>query len=144
LGENGRNQAALRKYAQFPADSPYRLTVLLNQAELLAENGDLANALELSRQAYKMSPALSETQLCYADKLHKTGNSSLIPDVVKFSSGQTYRPQLEKLWIAGMEERIKQCNIVIQKETVKELCRRLLSLAPGNRKALDVLMQLKN
>lgn len=144
LGENGRNQAALRKYAQFPADSPYRLTVLLNQAELLAENGDLANALELSRQAYKMSPALPETQLCYADKLHKTGNSALIPDVVKFSSGQTYRPQLEKLWIAGMEERIKQCNIVTQKETVKELCRRLLSLAPGNRKALDVLKQLKN
>ena len=144
LGENGRNQAALNKYAQFPAVSPYRIAVLLNQAELLAENGDLAKALVLAEQAYKISPGLPETQLCYADKLYKNGDAALIPDVVKLTSGQNYRRQLEKLWIAGMQERIKRCNIVNQKETVKELCRQLLAVDVNNSVALELLRKIEN
>jgi predicted Zn-dependent protease len=51
LAENGRHQAALEKYALFPDDSPYRVVVLLNTAELFAETGDMAKALELSKLA---------------------------------------------------------------------------------------------
>ncbi len=143
LGENGRIQAALNKYAQFPAASPYQLAVLLNQAELLAEKGDLTKALDLSRQAYKMFPDLPETQLCYADKLYKSGNVNLIPEVIKLSSGQTHRHRLEKLWVAGMQARINQCDIITQKETIRELCRRLLAVVPDNSIALGLLKKIE-
>ena len=144
LGENGRNKAALDKYALFPTNSPYQLAVLLNQAELFAENGDLAKALDFARQAYKITPVLAETQLCYADKLYKNGDLTLIPDIVKLSPNQSFSQELKKLWIAGMQARIKQCNIMTQKETVKELCRRLLSVSPDNSTALETLETLKN
>ena len=46
LAENGRHQAALRKYAALPENSPYQLDVLLNTAELFAEMGNISQALE--------------------------------------------------------------------------------------------------
>lgn len=143
LGENGRNQAALQKYAQIPSDSLYRLAVLLNQAELWAENGDLTKALDLARQVYKIAPDVPEVQLCYADKLYKTGNLILIPDILKLASGRKYRQQFEKLWIAGMQERIRQSNINTQKEKIRELCRQLLAVNGDNSVALEALKKLE-
>jgi hypothetical protein len=142
LGENGRNQAALDKYALFPAASPYRIAVLLNKAELFAENGDSAKALALSRQAYEITPDIPEVQLCYADKLYKAGKLTLIPDVLILASGQKYRQQFEILWVAGMQERIKQCNPNTQKEKIREFCRQLLTVDGDNTFALDALKKL--
>lgn len=143
LGENGKNKAALEKYAEIPSDSPYRIAILLNQAELLSENGDFAKALELSGQAYKIMPDAPEVQLCYADKLYKSGKLNRIPDIVKLSFGKKYGQQLKKLWTEGMQERIRQCNINTQKETVKELCRQLLAVDKDNSVALEYLKKLK-
>jgi tetratricopeptide (TPR) repeat protein len=64
LGENGRNQAALDKYSRFTPESPYYAVVLLNMAEILAEMGDNARALELSRAAYLRYPDSPQVQLC--------------------------------------------------------------------------------
>ena len=144
LGENGRNQAALKKYAQIPSDSPYRIAVLLNQAELFAEKGDFTRALILIRQAHKIAPDVPEVQLCYADKLYKTGNLTAIPDVLKLLSGQKYRQQFEKLWVAGMQERIRQSNPSTQKEKVLEFCRQLLAVDNDNTIALELLKKLDN
>ena len=44
------------------------------------------------------------------------GKLTLIPDVLILASGQKYRQQFETLWVAGMQERIKQSNPNTQKE----------------------------
>ena len=142
LAENGRNRAALARYRMFPEKSPYRVTVLLNMAELFAESGDLTNALGSARQAYDLAPQDVETQFCYADKLHKQGKLSMIPEVVKISTSPNHRRRLEKLWVAGMEQRIRECNVNTQREKVRELCRQLLVVAPDNNTALEYLKTL--
>jgi tetratricopeptide (TPR) repeat protein len=142
LGENGRNQAALNKYAQIPLESPYQIAVLLNRAELFAEKGDFSTALISAGQAYKISPEVPEVQLCYADKLYKAGKLTLIPDVLILASGQKYRQQFETLWVAGMQERIKQCNPNTQKAKIREFCRQLLTVDGDNTFALDALKKL--
>ena len=142
LAENGRNQSALKKYALFPEKSPYTIAVLLNMAELYAEDGNIDQALILSARAYNLAPSIPETQLCYADKLHKKGDWKTIPDIVKLSSSNPYRRKLEPLWISGMEQRIKDCNINTQREKIRELCRQLLVIAPDNNIALEYLKKL--
>ena len=142
LAENGRNQAALKKYALFPAQSPYTVAVLLNMAELYAEAGNIDQALILSARAYNRAPAMPETQLCYADKLYKKGDWKPIPDIIKLSSSNTFRRRLEPLWVSGMEQRIKDCNINTQREKIRELCRQLLVIAPDNNIALEYLKKL--
>ena len=142
LAENGRNRAALARYRMFPENSPYRVTVLLNMAELFAESGDLTNALGSARQAYDLAPQDVETQFCYADKLHKQGKLSMIPEVVKISTSPNHRRRLEKLWVAGMEQRIRECNVNTQREKVRELCRQLLVVAPDNNTAIEYLKTL--
>ena len=136
LGENGRNRTALKKYALFPPDSPYKLAVLLNTAELYAENGNLSRAVELARQAYEAAPDLPETQLCYAGKLQKNGNLTDIPDVVKLTSATPYRKELEKLFIAGMEARIKATDVAKAPEKLYNLCGTLLQIDPYNKTAV--------
>ena len=142
LAENGRNQSALKKYALFPEKSQYTIAVLLNMAELYAEDGNIDQALILSARAYNLAPSMPETQLCYADKLHKKGDWKTIPDIVKLSSSNPYRRKLEPLWISGMEQRIKDCNINTQREKIRELCRQLLVIAPDNNIALEYLKKL--
>lgn len=142
LAENGRNQAALQKYAQFPEKSPYQLAVLLNTSELFAENGDLIKALDLSHRAYHLNPDMPETQLCHGDKLFKSGNLNKIPDIVKLSSTSPYRRQLEKLWIAGMQSRLKSFDIHKQQEKIREQCRQLLVIDPDNHTALELMKKL--
>ena len=85
---------------------------------------------------------MPETQLCYADKLHKKGNLRAIPDIVKLSSSTTFRRRLESLWIIGMEQRIKDGNINTQREKIREMCRQLLVIAPDNNIALEYLKKL--
>lgn len=142
LGENGRNKAALAKYALFPANTPYALTVLLNSAELHAEAGNLTKSLELAHQAWHKAPDLPETQLCYADKLHRTGRSGLIPDIVKLTSSP-YRDKLVPLYIAGLESRLRTPALQQNPEKIREYCRRLLLLSPRNKTALEYLKNLK-
>lgn len=142
LAENGRNQAALQKYAKFPADCPQRRVVLMNMAELFAENGELEKASELSRQAYEMAPDLPETQLCFADKLFRNGKLSVIPDVVKLPANNRYKKRLKSLWISGMQQKIKECDLHHEREKTRELCRRLLSVDSENKTALDCLNKL--
>ena len=142
LAENGRNQSALKKYALFPEKSQYTIAVLQNMAELYAEDGNIDQALILSARAYNLAPSMPETQLCYADKLHKKGDWKTIPDIVKLSSANPYRRRLEPLWISGMEQRIKDCNINTQREKIRELCRQLLVIAPDNNIALEYLKKL--
>ncbi len=142
LAENGRNQPALKKYALFPEKSQYTIAVLQNMAELYAEDGNIDQALILSARAYNLAPSMPETQLCYADKLHKKGDWKTIPDIVKLSSSNPYRRRLEPLWISGMEQRIKDCNINTQREKIRELCRQLLVIAPDNNIALEYLKKL--
>ena len=142
LAENGRNQAALQKYALFPQNSPHRITVWLNMAELYADSGNLEQSLILAEQAYRQAPQMVETQLCYADKLHRRGRLNMIPDVVKISASREHRRRLEKLWVAGMIQRIKDCNINTQQEKARELCRQLLVIAPDNNIALEYLKKL--
>ena len=142
LAENGRNQAALKKYALFPEKSPYIIAVLMNMAEIHAETGNIDQALLLSARAYNLVPSMPETQLCYADKLHKKGDLKPIPDIVNLSSSNPFRRRLEPLWIAGMEQRIKNCNINTQREKIRELCRQLLVIVPDNNIALEYLKKL--
>ena len=143
LAENNRNQAALAKYALFPENSPYKLYILLNTAELSAETGNTAQAVERAAQAYKLAPDLPETQYCYADKLYRSGALTKIPDVVKLKSQTPLRKKLEFLWIAGMRQRIKECDLSSQQEKARELCRQLLSVAPGDKTALEYLHEIK-
>lgn len=142
LAENGRNQSALRKYRQFPENSPYQLDILLNTAELFAETGNTAQALNLSRKAYQLAPGRGETQLCYADKLHRCGNLAEIPDIIKLKSDSPLRKQMEQLWIDGMQQRIKDCNLHSQRERARELCRQLLTVSPNNNIALECLKKI--
>ena len=142
LGENNRHQAALNLYNQIPANTPYQLDVLLNKAELFAECGNIAQALELSRQAYDLAPELPEAQLCYADKLSRSGNAIKIPDVIKLKSANPLRKRMEILWIAGMQQRIKESFAQNQQEKTRELCRKLLSVAPNDSTALEYLKTL--
>ena len=62
LAENNRTRSALAKYAAFPEKSPYSVAVLLNTAEILAETGDLQQAVSVARQAYNLAPALPAAQ----------------------------------------------------------------------------------
>ena len=142
LAENGKNQSAIKKYALLPQNSPYQLAVLLNTAELHAEAGNMEQALILSARAYNMAPDMPETQLCYADKLHRNGKLRMIPDILKYSSAKNYRKKMEPLWIAGIQQRIKDCDISTQREKIRELCRQLLVIDPGNKTALDYLKKL--
>ena len=142
LAENGRNQAALEKYALFPDKSPYKVAVLLNTAELYGENGSLTKALELSRKAYDLAPELPEAQLCYADKLYKSGNHAAITEVVKLSSSP-YRVRMKKLYIAGMEARIKATDAGKSPEKLRQLCKSLLLIDAYNKTALSGLQKVQ-
>jgi hypothetical protein len=66
----------------------------------------------------------------------------LIPDVLILASDQKYRQQFETLWVAGMQERIKQCNPNTQKAKIREFCRQLLTVDGDNTFALDALKKL--
>ena len=142
LAENGRNQSALDKYALFPANSGYYFAVLLNTAELFAENGELNKALDLAEQAYKLAPDMPEAQFCYADKLFRNGKLNVIPDIVKLSPAVPFRNGMEKLWIAGMQQRVKECDVNTQKEKIREICRQILVVDPDNNTALEYLKKL--
>ncbi len=142
LAENNRISAALEKYALFPQDSPYKIAVLLNMAELYAADGDNEQALVMAKRAYELSPQIPETQLCYADKLFLNGKLRVIPDVVNLSSSQKLRRKMVPLWVAGMQQRIKDCNMDTQEEKIRELCRQLLVIAPDNTVALEYLKKL--
>ena len=142
LAENGHNQAALKKYEQIPDTSPLKLTVLLNTAEIYAELGDLDRALSLSNRAYSLAPQMPETQLCYADKLHKKGKSSMIPEVIKLSPHTPLQRKMESLWIIGMQQCITECDINTQQEKIRDLCRKLLVISPDNSIALEYLRKL--
>jgi hypothetical protein len=141
LGENGRHKAALAKYAKFPPNSPYELAILLNSAELHAAEGALTKSLELAHNAYHKAPDLPETQLCYADKLHKTNRANLIPDIVKLTSSP-YRKKLVPLYIAGLESRLRGA-VQQDPEKLRDICRQILLLAPDNPAALEMLKLLK-
>ena len=112
-------------------------------AELYAETGNVEKSLDLSAKAYTLAPSIPATQLCYADKLHKKGDLRTIPDIVKLTASNTYRRRLEPLWIAGMEQRIKDCSMNTQKEKLRELCRQILVIAPDNNIALEYLKKLR-
>ena len=142
LAENSRNQAALAKYEKI-ADSEFKLAVLLNMSEIYAETGNLEKALSFSKQAYVTEPQMQETQLCYADKLYKKGKFSEIPDVIKLSSRSSLYRRMKPLWVAGMQQRIKECNINTQQEKIRELCRQLLVVAPDNNTALEYLKRIQ-
>ena len=143
LAENGYSKAALEKYALFPKNSPYEIAVLLNMAELHAEAGNIDQALVLSGRAYNLAPLMAETQLCYADKLHKHGNLKMIPDIIKLSQGKNYRRKMVPLWAAGMEQRIKDCDLKTQREKARELCRQLLAILPDNNIAIEYLKKIR-
>lgn len=143
LAENGRNQAALDRYAQIPDKSPYRLDILLNSAEIFIELGNPARAVDLAGEAYQLAPDLQETQLCYADKLYRNGELSKIPDVIRLKkSASANRRRMETLWVAGMRQRIKECDITTQREKARELCRQLLSVIPTDNIALECMKTL--
>ena len=142
LAENGRNQIALEKYAQIPDKTPYQLDILLNSAEIFVELGNPARAADLAAEAYRIAPDLPETQLCYADKLFRNGELTKIPDVIRLKSASAHRRRLETLWIAGMKQRIKECDINLQREKVRELCRQLLSVVPDDKTALECMKKL--
>ena len=142
LAENGRNDAALKKYALFPEKSSYQLDVLLNTAELLAEKGNIDRAVEVSGKAYQLAPDFSEAQLCYADKLFRRGNLIKIPDVIKLKSNTPLRKRMAQLWVAGMRQRIKESDLQSQRERTRELCRQLLAVSPDDDIALEYLKTL--
>lgn len=143
LAENGRNQAALKKYALFPDNSAYQLAVLLNTSELFAENGNLERALTLAAKAYQMAPDSPETQLCYADKLRKNGDLTDIPNVVRLNKSTIYRKELEHLYISGMEARIKATDADSAPEILRNLCETLLRVDNCNKTAIDTLLKLR-
>jgi len=66
-----------------------------------------------------------------------------IPDIIKNFATSPYRKEMETLWIAGMQQRIKDCNINTQREKIRELCRQLLVIAPDNNIALEYLKKLR-
>ena len=90
-----------------------------------------------------MVPDSPTVQYCYADKLFKNGNLSAIPDVVNLSVKSAYRKRMEELWIAGMRQKIKDCNIALQRERLRELCRQLQRVAPGDNIAHEYLQKLQ-
>ncbi len=136
LGEADKTEAALQKYAQFPDNSPYRNAVLLNSSELYAEKGDLTQALNLASQAYRNDPGVPEIQLCYVDKLRRIGRLSDIPPVVQITAATPLSSELRKLWILGMEEKIRQTPPG-DKVKLGELCRQLLLIDPENAVGLE-------
>ena len=50
---------------------------------------------------------------------------------------------MEKLWIAGMQQRIKEYDLNTQQEKIREQCRQLLIIDPDNDIALEYLKKLK-
>ena len=111
-------------------------------AEIYAELGDLDQSMILANRAYTMAPQMPETQLCYADKLHKKGKHTVIPEIINLSTHTPLRRRMESLWIIGMQHCIRDCNINTQKEKIRELCRRLLVISPDNNIALEYLKKL--
>ena len=97
----------------------------------------------MARQAYVISPQSPDTQICYADKLYKTGRLTLIPDIVQLTPSAPNRRTMEKLWIAGMQQRIKEYDLNTQQEKIREQCRQLLIIDPDNDIALEYLKKLK-
>ena len=143
LAENGRTQAALKKYAAMPANSAYHLAVMMNTAELLAETGNIERALVLAAKAYYQAPDLQETQLCYADKLHKAGMFAKIPDVIRLVGTSPFRKKMKQLWVVGMQQRIRDCEERKQWEKMRELCRQLLlRVEPDEPTAVECLEKL--
>ena len=137
LGENGRTNAALAKYALFPANSSYQRIILMNCAELQAENGNLTEALHLAQTAYNQEPSLPETQYCYAEKLYRIGRFEEIVDVAN-PAGKTsiFSEKLKKLWIVGMEHRVTRAAEEQQSNELGKLCDRLLRIDPHNKLGL--------
>ena len=142
LAENGRNHAARDQYGKIPDQSPFQLDILLNSAEIFAEIGNPTRASDLAAEAYRMAPDLPDVQLCYADKLYRNEQWSKIPDVIRLSSTSPHRKRMEFLWTAGMRQRILECDLNVQQERARELCRQLLSVVPDDSTALECLKKL--
>lgn len=68
--------------------------------------------------------------------------AKLVPDVIKLSTAMPYKDEMEKLWIAGMQQRIIEFKPVEQTEKLREMCRLLLTIDAGNRVALETLEKL--
>lgn len=142
LAENGRNRSALKKYDLIPQNSPYKLDVLLNKSELLAEMGSHEQALEFARRAYKLAPDRPETQLCYGEKLMHSNQLAELPDVIDLRRSSPYQERLKGLWIAGMNQRIKNSFQQNQRARSRELCEQLRKISPQDKVANEYLLKL--
>jgi hypothetical protein len=76
--------------------------------------------------------------------LYKKGKFSEIPDVIKLSSRSSLYRRMKPLWVAGMQQRIKECNINTQQEKIRELCRQLLIVAPDDNTAIEYLKRIQH
>ncbi|MBR2426011.1 MAG: hypothetical protein IKB16_04640 [Lentisphaeria bacterium] len=145
LGENGRTHAALKQYAQISAKSSYYLTALLNMSELYVESGKMNQALTLAARAYALAPDSIDVRFCYADKLSRTGGDIVIPEVINphQTIPPTYRNKVKRMWIRGMQARIRDFELKNQREKLREHCRQLLVVDPSNTIASEHLKKLE-
>ena len=143
LGENNRIQAALDQYAKFPENSPYKIEVLMNKAELLCEKGNMAEALRLSRQAYEAAPNRPETQYCYADKLHRTGQFARLTEIMTLSDRSPFREKMKYFLISALEHQLKNSDPQKTPDRVLNLYERLLRISPDNQIAIEYREKLK-
>ena len=137
LAENDRHQEAIRLYKQFPEDSPYRLDVLLNSAELYSALGNHAEAVSLAKVAYKLAPDHPAVQYCLADKLFKNGQLAEIAAGVKLSRTSPYYSRMQAFLMASLEYTLKNCDLKRDRDKILNVSERLLRLAPGHKVALE-------
>ena len=137
LAENDRLKEALAFYNKFPANSPYKLPVLLNSAELHQALGNPAEAVRLAKQAYQLAPTLPEVQYCYADKLYQSGQLAEIAEIARLSQSSPYNSKIRKFLIASLEFRLKNSDFNREKDKIFNMCDRLLRISPDNKIALE-------
>ncbi len=144
LARHNRNQAAIRRYAELPADFPQKELVLLNLSELYAAEKQPEKALDYAEQAWKINPNSELVQICYATRLQESGNSGRIPAVIRMSGSRANAsPALLKLWIPAMERNLRTDFENRQYSRMQESCRQLLIYDPSNKTAKEYLHRVE-
>lgn len=119
-------QAAIQLYRKVPASHPKHGLSLLNLSELLAINGEPAEALETARKVWQAAPNWPAARECYGLRLQETGQAEaaariLDPLMPNREVSERVRQGWRQAMLQNLEKQFKAKEFEAAQKTVRRI-----------------------
>ncbi len=145
LAENGRNDAALKRFLSIRDTYPDKALVNLNLSALYREKGDAKNALECARIAWDVNQNDLQARYIYGKRLFEAGQYAEVISVLKFPQFKASFPkEMLELWSKAMHEQIKDDFDAERYTPAMENTKYLLIYFPEDKDGLEYMELLES